>query len=184
MNSSNRWIWTLIQGILAAGLGLWALLDRNSVLSGLSYAAAIYVAIAGGIQTLRALLNWGQDDASTQLVRGLIGLIGGVIVLLMSYFTDTPVPTIVTILAIVLIAYGVMGLFSTIFARGGRPFEWPPVLVNALMIFLGVLVFVDKGAQDTDLMLWSSIILIVAGAAMILYALTRQRGHTEVSTAV
>jgi hypothetical protein len=34
------------------------------------------------------------------------------------------------------------------------------------------------------MVLWTAIIFIVAGVAMILYAYSRQRGHVEVTTAV
>lgn len=183
MNDNNRWVWTLIQGILAIGLGVWTLIGRESALTAFIYASAVYVAVAGLIQTVRSLLNRGLEDSTTELIRGLIGLIGGAAVLVLAYFTTTTMPTILTILGIVLIAYGAVGLFSTLFARGGREFLWQPVLVNALLVLLGVLVFVDR-IQEIDVLLWASIIFIAAGAVMVLYALTRQRGHTEVTAAV
>lgn len=182
MNDSNRWIWTLIQGVLAVALGLWALLGRESALTALAYAGAIYVGLAGLIQTVRALLAWGSKSSTTELVRGLTGLIGGAIVLIMVYFVDAPTSTVNTLLAIVLIAYGAIGLFASLFARDGQPFEWQPVFVNALMILLGVLVFFDQ-SREFDLLAWTAVIFIAAGAVMIWYALARQRGNEEVATA-
>jgi uncharacterized membrane protein HdeD (DUF308 family) len=183
MDTNNRWIWTLIQGIVALGFGIWLLLGRSSALMAVQYAAAIYLAVAGLIQTARALLNRGREDSATELVRGLIGLIGGAVVLVMAYFTTTSESTTMLILAIALVAYGVVGAFSTMFARGGRPFEWQPVLVNILLILLGALVFIDR-TQDIDIVLWASIIFIVAGVAIILYAVTRQRGAKAATAAV
>jgi uncharacterized membrane protein HdeD (DUF308 family) len=183
MSNNNRWIWTLIQGLVALGFGIWLLLGRASALVAVQYAAAIYLTVAGLIQTLRALLNWGREDNVTELVRGLIGLIGGAVVLVMAYFTTTSESTTILILAIALVAYGVVGAFSTMFARGGRPFEWQPVLVNILLILLGALVFIDR-TQPIDIVLWASIIFIVAGVAIILYAVTRQRGSGAATAAV
>lgn len=183
MDKQNRWLWTLIQGVIAIGIGLWALFGRSSALEALTYVAAIYVALAGLIQTLRAMLTRGAPDSNTELVRGLIGLIGGAVVLILAFFTETSTSANLTILAVVLIVYGVVGLFSTFFARGGRPFEWQPVLVNALMVLLGALVFFDR-TQELDVVLWSAIVFIVAGITMVLYAYMRQRGHAEVTAAV
>lgn len=183
MNDNNRWIWSLVQGLLAIGIGLWALLGRDSALGALIYATAIYVALAGLIQTARALLNWKAGDSKTELVRGLIGLIGGALVLALAYFTTTAAGTVLIILAVVLIAYGVVGLFSTAFARGGRPFEWQPVVVSALMVALGALIFIDQ-SQEVDLFLWTAVIFLIVGIAMVLYALMRQRGHKDATAAI
>ncbi|MEZ4517978.1 MAG: DUF308 domain-containing protein [Chloroflexota bacterium] len=180
---NNQWIWTLVQGIVAVVLGVWALIGRDSALTVLSYAAAIYMVIAGVIQTARALLNWGLKDSTTELVRGLIGLVGGAIVLILAYFTETSTPTILLILAVVVIAYGAVGLFSSLFARGGRSFEWQPVLVNVLLVILGVMILVDR-SQPIDILLWTAIIFIICGAALIWYALAKQRNTNEVTPAI
>jgi uncharacterized membrane protein HdeD (DUF308 family) len=183
MKTSNRWIWTLIQGIIALGFGVWLLLGRSSAMTAVEYAAAIYLAVAGIIQTARALLSWGRPNAVPELTRGLIGLIGGALVLVLAYFTSTAQATTILLLALTLIAVGAVGVFNTMFARGGQPFEWQPVLVNLLLILLGALILIDR-TQPIDIVLWASLIFIAAGAAIILYAFTRQRGAKVATTAV
>lgn len=183
MMSTNRWILTLIQGVLAVGVGAWMLLGRSSALTVFGYAVALYIAVAGLIQTARALLNWGAANSTIELLRGLLGLLSGVLVLILAYFTNTAPPTLLTILAISLIAYGAVGLFSHVFARGERHFAWQTLLVNALLVLLGILVFVDR-TQEIDILLWAAIIFILAGAVMIVYSLTRQRGHAEETASI
>lgn len=183
MDNNNRWIWSLIQGIVAIGAGLWMLLGRDSALQAIIYATGTYVAVAGLIQTIRGLVNRNTAGSTTDLVRGIVGLVGGAIVLILSFFTEMDRLTILTILAVLVIVYGAIGLFASFFSRGGRPFSWQPVLVNALLILLGVLFFYDRSAE-IDVVLWAAVIFIAVGAIIITYALLVQRGHPEVEEAV
>lgn len=178
MKDNSRWVWTLIQGLVAVGLGLWVLVGRDSALTVLSYAVAIYLTIAGLIQTIQAVMRWGHRDTMTRFIYGLIGLIGGGLVLIMAYFLNSPLATIFAVLAVVLILYGAVGLFASLFARGNRRFRFGPILINLLLLVLGVLVFADR-TQPVDVVMWAGVILVVIGILYILYAFTAQRGKEE-----
>ncbi len=174
MDSSNNWIWKLIQGIIALALGLFIMFGGDTANTSVAYAIGIFLLLTGAIQLWRGAFNRQAAGGTVDLMIGLIGTIGGAIVLALLYFTDTGTSTIYTILAIVLIAYGAVGLFETLFARGRELFSWGALLVDALLVLLGVLVFVSR-SQDFDLNFWGGLSLTLIGLIMAAYAYFVQR---------
>ncbi len=174
MNSSSNWIWKLIQGIIALGLGLFIMFGGDTANTSVAYAIGIFLLLTGAIQLWRGTFNRTAAGGTIDLLIGLIGTIGGAIVLALLYFTDTATSTIYTILAIVLIAFGAVGLFETLFARGRELFSWGSLLVDALLVLLGIMVFVSR-SQDFDLNFWGGLSLAVIGLIMAGYAYFFQR---------
>lgn len=174
MDSSSNWVWRLIQGIIALVLGLFIMFGGETANTTVAYAIGIFLLLTGAIQLWRGAFNRRAAGGTVDLIIGLIGTIGGAIVLALLYFTNTGTSTIYTILAIVLIGYGGVGLFETLFARGRELFSWGSLLVDVLLILLGVLVFVSR-SQDFSLNFWGGLSLVVIGLVMAGYAYLFQR---------
>lgn len=166
--SSNAWIWTLVRGLFALGLGLYLIIAAQSAPIVVAYALAVYMLVAGAIQTFMSLLNRRAPGSTTDRIRGLVGLAGAGVLLLLVYFNVLSLGAAFTVLAILLVIYGGLGMFEMLFDRGDQRFRLMPFLVNLLLLALGVMVFVSR-AQDFDLRLWVGVILAVMGLVLIGY---------------
>jgi uncharacterized membrane protein HdeD (DUF308 family) len=178
--NSSGWIWTVLRGIIALGLGIFLIAGGETARAGVAYALAIYIAVTGGMQTFSGLLNRQAPGSVTDRIRGLVGLIGGVAMLLLLYFNVLQLGTAFTLIAILAIAYGALGIFESFFDRGQAYFRWMPVFVNAMLILLGVLVFYSRSAAGFDLQLWSGVLFAVLGAAVIVYGYFVQKPSPQV----
>lgn len=179
---SNMWVWTLIKGILALGLGLFLLISSQSAPIWIAIALAAYMAIAGGLQTFSSFLNRHSPGSTTDRIRGLVGFIGGLALLLLGYFDVLSLSAAYTLLAILLIVYGGLGLFEAIFDRGADRFRLMPVLINLLLVVLGVMVFYSR-SREFDLRLWSGLLMAIIGLIIIGYGYFFQKANPKSSTA-
>ncbi len=84
---SNAWIWTIIRELIALILGLYLLIGANSSAPlVVGYALAGYLTIAGLMQSGSSLFNRKAPGSGIDRVRGLTGLIGGGVLVLLTYF--------------------------------------------------------------------------------------------------
>lgn len=179
--SSNAWVWTLVKGILALALGLFLIIGAQTAPIWIAYALAIYMAVSGGLQTFSSLMKRRSAGSKTDRIRGLVGLIGGAALLLLGYFNVLSLAAAYTLLALLLIAYGALGLFEVLFDRGSDRFRWMPLIINLLLIVLGVMVFYSR-SRDFDLRLWSGLVLAVIGLAIIGYGYFIQKANPKADT--
>jgi uncharacterized membrane protein HdeD (DUF308 family) len=180
MSNSNSWLRTLIRGIIALGVGLFLLAGAQTAPVWVVYALAIYMAVTGGLQTWSGLLNRNAPGGRTALLRGLVGLVGGLALLLLGYFNVLSLTAIFTLLAVLLIFFGLLGLFKALFDRGAAHFQWMPLIVNVLLVFLGAMVFYSR-SREFDLRLWSGVVLAVIGVGLIAYAYLVQKRDPAVA---
>ena len=75
-----------------------------------------------------------------------------------------------TILAIGLIIFCAVGLFSSVFPREGKPLAWGPLLVNLALLVWGVLVFFSR-SQNLNLAVISGWILLIIGVVILVWTL-------------
>jgi len=183
MSKKSPWWLGVVQGLVALGLGLYLLISRDSATFIVGLLAAIYLVVAGAIQTLRGNGLRSAGKGSVVLIRGVVGLVFGVILLGMAFFTIGSLSGGFTILAIALIVFGALGLFTSFFQRGGRAFEWGPVLVNLALLVWGVLVFFSR-AQGFDLARVSGWILIAVGAIILVWTFLTRPDASEEPAAV
>ena len=180
--SSNAWVWTIIRGIIALVLGIYLLVAANSSAPlVVGYALAGYLTISGAMQTFASIFNRNVPGSSTDRLRGLLGLVGGGVLLLLTYF-DVLSPSASYIgLAILLIAYGALGLFEVLFDRGVKSFNWMSLIINVLLIALGVLAFVFR-ARELNLLTYSGGILLLIGAVIFIYGYFVQKRNKSAAT--
>lgn len=174
MNEGNKWLWTLTQGIIAMLIGLVLLFAGQLVNTALAWAFGAFLLVTGAIQLWKGAFRRRAPGGTIDLLIGLIGVLGGGATILLLWLTQTPIATIYTILTIGFIAYGVVGLFETLFARGQDRFRWLNLLMYILVLALGILIFISR-SQDISLIVWAGVILTAVGAIMAGYAFFVQR---------
>ena len=79
-------------------------------------------------------------------------------------------PAAFTIIAVLVIIFGLLGLFESFFDRGKAYFRWMPVIVNVLLVAMGALVFYSRSAAGFNLQLWTGVLLAILGTAVVVYA--------------
>ena len=84
-------------------------------------------------------------------------------------------------LAILLIAYGALGLFEVLFDRGAKSFNWMSLIINVLLIALGVLAFVFR-ARELNLLTYAGGILLLIGAVIFIYGYFVQKRNKSAAT--
>ncbi len=119
--SSNTWIWSIIRGLFALGLGLYLIIASQSAPIVVAYALAIYMLVAGAIQTFMSLLNRRAPGSTTDRIRGLVGLFGAGVLLLLVNFIELSLGAAFTVLAILLVIYGGLGMFEMLFGAPSGP---------------------------------------------------------------
>jgi len=180
--SSNAWVWTTIRGIIALVLGIYLLVAANSSAPlVVGYALAGYLTISGAMQTFASIFNRNAPGSSTDRLRGLLGLVGGGVLLLLAYFDNLSPSASYIGLAILLIAYGALGLFEVLFDRGAKSFNWMSLIINVLLIALGVLAFVFR-ARELNLLTYAGGILLLIGAIIFLYGYLIQKRNRSAAT--
>ena len=184
MGKNSPWWLALIQGLVALGIGLFMLLDPASASKVIGVLAAVYLLIAGIIHTIRGLARRRVvKRMNVMLIRGIVGLVVGGIILVLAVFNIGTLAFGYTILAIGLIIFGAVGLFSSFFQREGKPLAWGPMLVNLALLVWGILVFFGR-SQNLDLAVISGWILVIIGVVILVWTLLgRKEEPTEYDAA-
>jgi uncharacterized membrane protein HdeD (DUF308 family) len=173
MDKQEWWVW-VAAGVVAIALSLWVLFAPGQASYVVGLAAAVYLLAAGAIGLIGELTTSRRTRSSLQVVAGIVGVVVGAVILWLAIVEWTSLDTAWTILAIGLVVSGGLGLFIALFARQGA-FDWGPVVVNALLVLWGVLVFVAR-SRETELATWAGWILLgvgIVGVAWGLFARTR-----------
>lgn len=183
MGKNSPWWLGLIQGLVALGLGLFMVLDPTSAGKTIGVLAAIYLLVAGIIHTIRGLARRRVlKRTNLMLIRGIAGLVVGGIILFFALFSIGSVSMAQIVLAIGLILFGAMGLFSSVFQRDGKAFAWGPVLANLALVVWGILIFIGRN-QGWNLTAISGWILIIIGVVVLVWTLLGRKepppGETE-----
>jgi uncharacterized membrane protein HdeD (DUF308 family) len=182
METQRKWWLVLIEGLIAIVIGLYMLIDQASASISFGLLLAAYLAIGGLVKAIKGGMRWNAPGGKIDTIQGLVGLIGGGGILLF-YFLDILSLTVgVIILGIGLIIYGLLGLYKNFFDRGGAPFAWVPVFVNAALAAWGALIFFTR-SQEINLTLWSGLILLLIGLVAAGYSFMLWKQGETASTA-
>ena len=173
MNNGSRWWVTVIEGIVAVLLGLYLVFGGDAAAGNVALVLALYMLIVGVLALLRR-----SDDAIGRY-QGIVAVIVGALVLFLYAFNILPFYWDMTIFAIGAVLVGLMGLYSEFFDRGGRSLSWSRVLVNALLLVLGIMVFFAR-VQDFDLQAVIGWILIAMGVIIAVWGYLNRDEEEEV----
>lgn len=169
MLKNSPWWLALIQGLVAVGAGLFLLVDPTAATFLVGLLAAIYLLVTGLIYTVRGIIVRRPGKSSLLLIRGIVGLIFGAVLLAMALFNIGDVGLGYTILAIGLVVFGGMGLFSSLFHREGKPFAWGPVIVSGALLAWGLIILFARSTINLPAV--SGWILVLIGVVIIAYTL-------------
>lgn len=159
------WWVLLVEGILAIGLGIYALVAPQQAQGLVLFGIALVLAVNGLIAVFGGLR--GRRRGNLSLIRGAIGLVVGLIVILMPVFKFGTALTAAWILAIGLILAGVMALLA-IFMES-KAARWGNLIIGVLFLVLGsVIVYnVTTGADIVQVAAW---VLVAFGLLLLAYS--------------
>lgn len=169
MSGNSPWWLGLIQGLVALGAGLYLLIDPTSASLLIGLLAAIYLLVTGLIYTLRGIIARRPGKSSLLLMRGIVGLVVGGVLVLMAVFDIGNLDIGYTILAIGLLLFGGMGLFSSLFKREGKPFAWGPVIVSGALLVWGLIILFARATINLTAV--SGWILVLIGLVIVGYTM-------------
>lgn len=159
------WWVLLVEGLLTLGLGIYALAmplqAQGLVLIGLAIVLAV-----NGLLTIFGYLR-GRRQGNLPLIRGSIGLVVGLIVILMPIFGFGSQLTAAWILAIGLILAGVMA-FLAVFMESAAS-RWGSLLIAVLFLMLGSVIIynITTGAGIVQIAAW---VLVAFGVILTGYS--------------
>jgi len=167
--SRNYWLVLLVRGILAILFGIVALVWPGWTILALIYVFGAYalidgvMAVANSIQDRSASSNWWL-----LLIRGIIGIIIGLLVFFWPGLTAIVLFTLIGTWAIVI---GVFELLAAFVLPGDLRLEWSFVLGGILSIILG-LIFIRQPVVGMLSLVWVLGIFAVAyGLVQLVHAL-------------
>jgi uncharacterized membrane protein HdeD (DUF308 family) len=169
MSGNSPWWLGLIQGLVALGAGLYLLIDPTSASLLIGLLAAIYLLVTGLIYTLRGIIARRPGKSSLLLMRGIVGLVVGGVLVLMAVFDIGNLDIGYTILAIGLLLFGGMGLFSSLFKREGKPFAWGPIIVSGALLVWGLIILFARATINLTAV--SGWILVLIGLVIVGYTM-------------
>jgi uncharacterized membrane protein HdeD (DUF308 family) len=158
---------------VAIVLGLFVL--RQPEITGFTIGVllAIYLLVAGAIQTLRGRAIRQAGQGGVTFYRGIVGLVAGGVVLFMALFRIGGQSLAFTILSIGLIAYGALGLWASVVKGSGCLLTWGSLIVNGLLVVLGVLIFLARFVPWNVFVMIGWILLIAGGVILVWTFLNR-----------
>ena len=165
MGKNSPWWLGLVQGLVALGVGVYMLVDPTGASALIGVLAAIYLLVAGIIHTVRGLAARSAGRGNLLLIRGIVGLAVGLILVAAALFNLVSLSTGFTILAIGLIIFGALGIFTGFFKRGDKPFAWGPVIANAALLVWGLLIIFAR--PSINLATVSGWILVILGVVIL-----------------
>ncbi|MFZ2362218.1 MAG: DUF308 domain-containing protein [Anaerolineae bacterium] len=177
MFKNSPWWLGLIQGLVALGAGLYLLVDPTGARFLIGLLAAIYLLVTGLIYTVRGIIARRPGKSSLLLIRGIVGLVVGGVLVLMALFDIGTLDLGYTILAIGLILFGGMGLFSSLFKREGKSFAWGPVIVSGALLAWGLIVLFLRSSINLPAV--SGWILVIIGVVIIAYTMLGRKEPTS-----
>lgn len=161
------WWVALIQGIAAIIIGLLLLIVPGMAVAVLVRLLGIYWLIDGIVSIVRIFLKRDGTTWWWLLIKGIFGIIIGLVIILLPWLSAILIPTIIAIvMGFYGIILGVIGLVEGF--RGGV--HWGPVLLGALSLVLGVYLLFNPLTGAIILTYAVGIIAVIGGAIAIILA--------------
>lgn len=160
------WWIMAIEAVVALGVGIYVLMESSRAGIVISYALAVFLLVDG----LLAILGGLRGESKTfGAIRGGVGLLAGIVLLLMPVFGYGSPMMAGWVIGLALIVGGLAGLLSRLF-EAGKPIRWLGVLVTLLMIALGAVYIYSVSQQSAGFLNAAGWILVAVGVALGGYA--------------
>ena len=168
-------------GLLLIVAGIYFLADgeRAEFILGATISAAL---ILDGVRLWRAGFTLRRSQMrDLTLVRGVIGIAVGLPVIALSATGQITVVGVRAVLGVGVLAYGLLGLWTTRPSKRGRETRWVSAGLDLLMVALGLLLIYRVVTSDSISLLLGVIgwLVIGSGAAFIAVGLFRRLRTSE-----
>jgi uncharacterized membrane protein HdeD (DUF308 family) len=171
------WWVALINGIATLIIGILLLVSPGMSILILIQFLGIYWLIDGIVSIVRIFTRTTDIPWGWLLVRGILGIVAGLIVINNPLWSTILLPTIlVIILGIQGIIGGIIGLVEGF--RGG--IHWGPVLVGAIGIIFGLILLASPLLGAVVLPLVVGIVSVVGGIAIIIISFQMRKAAKSV----
>jgi uncharacterized membrane protein HdeD (DUF308 family) len=165
--SKNAPWWVMaIEAVVAIGLGIYVLSESARATNAISLALAIFLLVDGLLSLFSSLRGRSKTFGA---VRGGIGLLAGVVLLMMNVFNFGDATIAGWIIGLALVIGGFVGLLSRLF-ESGRPISWISVIITLLMMAIGGVYLYSVILQTTGVLSAIGWLLLALGLALAAYA--------------
>lgn len=175
--SDLNWYVILVEGLIAGGIGLYALLAENSARKNIVFLIGLFLLLNGLGYAFRQLRGPKEYDpmAQFQMLRAGIGISTGLLVVInrITEFMDLNPSRVVV--GIGLIGIGVVTLAGMILMRSEAELRIPGIATAVGLIAWGIVILyqASNDSSSSDLLGWFALVIGVALVALAL--LRRQR---------
>lgn len=170
--STQRWWVVGIEGIAALAIGIFIVAkpaDASDIIRLLIAAGLLGISLAQIVESFRF---WERPGASWAMLGGGLGLAAALLTLFASYSVNIPPAGARQILALGLMAFGiigVIGLLVGVVRSRSSGFKIATLIIDILAIAVGALLYLAE-EHDTERTQLLGVAGIVGGAVLLLYA--------------
>jgi uncharacterized membrane protein HdeD (DUF308 family) len=158
-----------VQGIIALAVGVFMLANPTGASDVIRFLIALVLLLASLGQIVDGFRDRGLSSSPWETLRGGIGVTVAVLTLLSAgsdYVEDDGARQM---LAIGLLAYGVLGIVSIIFTVRSTGFKGGAIIADVLAIVLGILLLRARSG-DTSATQWLGVAAALGGIALLGYS--------------
>lgn len=175
------WVLVLIEGAIILGIGLFLVFKpgaAQNTIRGLVGGFLVFNSVLGLLSGLRGEASQ-SPMAPYRLVRGGIGLVVGLIVVLQPVFEYVDANASRTILGVGLILWGAFGLLATFATLRDEGMRWSNVILSGIAIAFAIMIFAtDK--NDHSFVRPIGVVALLIGAILLVYGyVLRQNSLAE-----
>jgi uncharacterized membrane protein HdeD (DUF308 family) len=162
----RRYWWLfLIRGLVALGVGVFALFAPAATLAALVFVIGAYLLIDGAVTVVKAIQVLRSDAHWwVLLLEGIVGLVAGALILLLPGLSIVSLALLVGYWAII---SGVFGIAGALRMRAHVPGEWLYLLFAVVSIVFGVVVVMSPATGLAYIVIMISIYGFVSGVTLI-----------------
>lgn len=174
------WWVVLIQGIILAGLGAWALLQTSMAIFVILIGIGAYLIIMGIWLIIQAMRGHEAGFSIFGLLASGGGLTAGLALIMpLLLLPERDGVTLMIAFGVAMVTVGLLALLGTILERRTGAFTWMSVVRSAAYILLGLVLITTVRLESAQVLIWIAWIAIALGALLIIYSILLQRGQRE-----
>jgi len=168
---ANRYRWWLvaIEGIVALLLGIAVIADPVRASYTIRQVIALVLLVVSAGQIVDGFRFRGQAISPWATLRGGIGAAAALLTLLFEWSHAITTTVAREMLALGLLAYGIIGIVALIFTFRDTDFRMAALILDALTVVLGLLLLRADAENVSDVQLLGGA-AIIGGVALIIYA--------------
>jgi uncharacterized membrane protein HdeD (DUF308 family) len=167
--AGQSWWVVGIEGIIVLAVGVYIVSNPTGANDVIRFLIAIVLLVDSLGQIVDGFQLRGLPSSPWAALRGGVGASVAVLTLLSGQSTDIGDLGARQMLAVGLLAYGILGILALVFTLRSTEFKIGAVIANVLLIVLGILLLTaDPG--DTDATRWLGAVAIVGGIALLAYS--------------